>query len=154
MSEVATATSRTVAILEKLVAFDTVSRKSNLAFIDFVRGMLGEHGIESRLVFNEERTKANLLATIGPHAAGGIVLTTADFYKFDHAALERPDLLGARRPRVINQAKLGDALTAAEPPVRAIIVTASLNGTLIQEEFTNEDGAMVASQITVRAAAK
>jgi anaerobic selenocysteine-containing dehydrogenase len=54
--------------------------------------------------------------------ACGIVLTTADFYKFDHAALERPDLLGARRPRVINQAKLGDALTAAEPPVRAVIV--------------------------------
>jgi anaerobic selenocysteine-containing dehydrogenase len=70
------------------------------------------------------RTIACLPALVGAwrEAAGGIVLTTADFYKFDHAALERPDLLGARRPRVINQAKLGDALTAAEPPVRAVIV--------------------------------
>jgi anaerobic selenocysteine-containing dehydrogenase len=50
------------------------------------------------------------------------VLTTADFYRFDHAALERADLLGTRRPRVINQSKLGDALTSAEPPVRALIV--------------------------------
>ena len=70
------------------------------------------------------RTIACLPALVGAwrDAAGGIVLTTADFYKFDHAALERPDLLGARRPRVINQSKLGDALTTAEPPVRAIIV--------------------------------
>ncbi|HEY7239163.1 MAG TPA: molybdopterin oxidoreductase family protein [Burkholderiales bacterium] len=70
------------------------------------------------------RTIACLPALVGAwrDAAGGIVLTTADFYKFDHAALERPDLLGARRPRVINQSKLGDALTSAEPPVRAIIV--------------------------------
>jgi anaerobic selenocysteine-containing dehydrogenase len=70
------------------------------------------------------RTIACLPALVGAwrDAAGGIVLTTADFYKFDHAALERPDLLAGRRPRVINQSKLGDALTSAEPPVRALIV--------------------------------
>src|SRR5437762_75103 len=70
------------------------------------------------------RTIACLPALVGAwrEAAGGIVLTTADFYNFDHAALERPDLLGTRRPRVINQSKLGDALTTAQPPVRAMIV--------------------------------
>jgi anaerobic selenocysteine-containing dehydrogenase len=70
------------------------------------------------------RTVACLPALVGAwrDAAGGIVLTTADFYKFDHAALERPDLLAGRRPRVINQSKLGEALNSAEPPVRAIIV--------------------------------
>jgi len=55
-------------------------------------------------------------------AAGGIVLTTADFYGFDHAALERPDLLNGATPRSFNHAALGDALTRAVPPVRAIIV--------------------------------
>jgi len=50
------------------------------------------------------------------------VLTTADFYKFDHAALERPDLLAGRRPRVINHSALGDALTSANPPVKVTIV--------------------------------
>jgi anaerobic selenocysteine-containing dehydrogenase len=70
------------------------------------------------------RTIACLPALVGAwrDAAGGLVLTTADFYRFDHAALERPDLLGARRPRVINHARLGEALTSAEPPVRAVIV--------------------------------
>jgi len=70
------------------------------------------------------RTIACLPALTGAwrEAAGGIVLTTADFYGFDHAALERPDLLAGRRPRVINQSALGDALTRAEPPVRAMIV--------------------------------
>jgi anaerobic selenocysteine-containing dehydrogenase len=56
------------------------------------------------------------------HAGGGILLTTADNYKFDHATLERPDLMPSPRPRVINHSRLGDALTAAEPPVRAVIV--------------------------------
>lgn len=65
----------TIAMLEKLVAFDTVSRNSNLAFIDFVGGLLKDHGVESRLVYNEDRTKANLLATIGPNIPGGIVLS-------------------------------------------------------------------------------
>src|SRR5258706_3020113 len=70
------------------------------------------------------RTIACLPALTGAwrDAAGGIVLTTNDFFNFDHAALERPDLLAGRRPRVINQSKLGDALTSAQPPVRALIV--------------------------------
>ncbi|MGH6914950.1 MAG: molybdopterin-dependent oxidoreductase, partial [Geminicoccales bacterium] len=71
------------------------------------------------------RTIACLPALTGAwrDPAGGIVLTTADFYGFDHAALERPDLIPAgKRPRVVNQAALGDALTSASPPVKATIV--------------------------------
>ena len=70
------------------------------------------------------RNIACLPALVGAwrDAAGGLVLTTNDFFSFDHAALERPDLLAGRRPRVINHSRLGDALTSAEPPVRALIV--------------------------------
>jgi acetylornithine deacetylase len=68
-------TARSIAMLKKLVSFDTVSRNSNLAFIDFVIGLLKQHGIESRLVHNDDRTKANLLATIGPRVEGGVVLS-------------------------------------------------------------------------------
>ena len=70
------------------------------------------------------RTIACLPALTGAwrDPAGGIVLSTADFYKFDHAALERTDLLGGRRPRTINQSQLGDALTRAQPPVKALVV--------------------------------
>ena len=75
MASPSPATARSIAMLEKLVSFDTVSRNSNLAFIDFVMGLLKQHGIESRLVHNDDRTKANLLATIGPRVEGGVVLS-------------------------------------------------------------------------------
>jgi anaerobic selenocysteine-containing dehydrogenase len=70
------------------------------------------------------RTIACLPALVGAwrDPAGGILLTTADNYHFDHAKLERPDLMPSPRPRVINHSKLGDALTATESPVRAVIV--------------------------------
>src|SRR5258706_1400261 len=70
------------------------------------------------------RTIACLPALIGAwrDPAGGIVLSTSDFYGFDHAALERPDLLGGRQPRVINHSQVGDALTGAKPPVRVTVV--------------------------------
>jgi anaerobic selenocysteine-containing dehydrogenase len=54
-------------------------------------------------------------------AAGGVLLSTGDWYGMNHAALERADLI-PNRPRTINQSALGDALTRAEPPVRAIYV--------------------------------
>src|SRR6266850_46731 len=62
------------------------------------------------------RTIACLPALIGAWCdpAGGIVLSTSDFYGFDHAALERPDLLGGRRPRTINHSKLGESLPNSE----------------------------------------
>ncbi|GMG82742.1 acetylornithine deacetylase [Paralimibaculum aggregatum] len=62
-------------MLARLVAFPTVSRDSNLALIDFVRDYLAGHGVESRLVHNEEGTKANLYAQIGPAEPGGIILS-------------------------------------------------------------------------------
>jgi acetylornithine deacetylase len=62
-------------ILARLVGFDTTSTKSNLELIDFARNLLDDHGIESQLVHNEERTCANLYATIGPDDRGGIMLS-------------------------------------------------------------------------------
>lgn len=62
-------------ILARLVAFDTTSRESNLALIEYVQGWLAEHDVACELVYNETRTKANLLATIGPAPVPGIVLS-------------------------------------------------------------------------------
>lgn len=63
------------ALLEKLVSYATVSRDSNLALIGFVRDFLAQHGVECELFYNDERTKANLFATIGPPDRGGIALS-------------------------------------------------------------------------------
>src|SRR5450830_1748732 len=68
--------------LEKLVAFDTTSRNSNLELITTVRDSLQAQGITPWFAHNAERTKANLFATLpataGPEAGntqGGIVLS-------------------------------------------------------------------------------
>ncbi len=62
-------------ILETLIGFDTVSARSNMALIHWVRDYLARHGIESAIVPNDEGTKANLYATLGPKRAGGVVLS-------------------------------------------------------------------------------
>jgi acetylornithine deacetylase len=64
-----------IEMLRRLVAFDTTSRHSNMALIEYVGDYLQDHGIASTLVPNAERTKANLYATIGPRVEGGIVLS-------------------------------------------------------------------------------
>ena len=66
---------RSRALLAELVGFATVSRDSNLALIEFVRDYLHGLGVDSELIYNAERTKANLLASIGPSVPGGVVLS-------------------------------------------------------------------------------
>ena len=66
-------------LIRTLVGFDTTSRDSNLALIDWVRGYLAGHGVESTLTFDDEGRKANLFATLpardGNVTHGGIVLS-------------------------------------------------------------------------------
>jgi acetylornithine deacetylase len=62
-------------LLAQLVRFDTTSRESNLALIDFVRTYLQDHGVACELVYNAHKSKANLLATLGPADVPGIVLS-------------------------------------------------------------------------------
>ncbi|WP_447927713.1 acetylornithine deacetylase [Vreelandella sp. EE27] len=63
------------ALLSQLVAFDTTSRGSNLALIEFVEGYLAEYGVTSERVMSPCGTKANLIARIGPDAPGGVMLS-------------------------------------------------------------------------------
>ena len=60
--------SDTLELTRRLVSFETVSRDSNLPLIEFVESYLEDHGVASR-------SKANLVATIGPAEEGGIVLS-------------------------------------------------------------------------------
>jgi acetylornithine deacetylase len=68
-------TPQALAIFETLIAFDTTSRDSNLALIDWVEDYLVGHGIAATRVYNEGRNKANLYATIGPAVEGGVILS-------------------------------------------------------------------------------
>ncbi len=62
-------------MLSRLIAFDTTSRDSNLALIGFVEDYVSAYGLKSRRIPNPEGTKANLLITIGPDVAGGVILS-------------------------------------------------------------------------------
>jgi acetylornithine deacetylase len=64
-----------IELAQALVRLDTQSHNSNLALIDVVRDHLARLGIESRLTFNEDRTKAHLFATLGEGKPAGIILS-------------------------------------------------------------------------------
>ena len=64
-----------IEMLEKLVAFDTVSDKSNLGLIAFVEDYLTSHDIPFIVAPNAVGDKAALYATIGPMTDGGVVLS-------------------------------------------------------------------------------
>ena len=66
---------QSLAMITKLVGFDTVSRNSNLELIHFVKDYLAEYGVDSHLVTSSKGDKANLFATVGPDVEGGVVLS-------------------------------------------------------------------------------
>lgn len=65
----------TLDILERLVAFDTTSRLSNLELIAWVEAFLAERGIASTRAPSPDGAKSNLFAVIGPPVEGGVVLS-------------------------------------------------------------------------------
>ena len=72
------------------------------------------------------RTIACLPALTGAyaHPAGGALLASSSAFGLSNAVIERPDLIPAPAPRVINMIQLGRALTdpALAPPVKALYV--------------------------------
>ena len=62
-------------MLSQLVSFDTVSAKSNLALIHWVQGYLKDYGVDSHLIYDAGKNKANLHAVIGPVDKQGVVLS-------------------------------------------------------------------------------
>jgi anaerobic selenocysteine-containing dehydrogenase len=78
---------------------------------------------------NAVRAVACLPALTGAwrHRAGGLLLSSSGHFPVRRAALQRPDLLGERRPRTINMTTIGDDLLRSASPefgpkVEALIV--------------------------------
>ncbi|MGR3519918.1 MAG: M20/M25/M40 family metallo-hydrolase, partial [Roseovarius sp.] len=65
----------TVALLRELVAFPTISEVSNLDMIAYLGHRLESCGARVDIFHDEIGHKANLFATFGPEADGGIVLS-------------------------------------------------------------------------------
>src|ERR1700743_793 len=67
-------------LVKELIAFDTTSRDSNLALIDYAQALLEKAGARCRRSYDASGKKDNLVATIGPHdndkeRDGGFVLS-------------------------------------------------------------------------------
>lgn len=89
-----------------------------------IRTLIGAEHHENGAMFF--RTLACLPALVGAwrDRGGGLARSVGSWQEqlIDTDALERPDLLGGREPRTINMSRLGEALTAADPPVEALMV--------------------------------
>ena len=65
----------TIEVLEALVGFDTTSRKSNLALVEWVEAYLDRLGVAHERVPDKTGSKANVWATIGPSGVPGTILS-------------------------------------------------------------------------------
>ena len=65
----------TIEILEKLIAFPTISSESNIDLITYVAKFLKSNGAKVSVFPNDLKTKQNLFATIGPDIDGGIIFS-------------------------------------------------------------------------------
>jgi acetylornithine deacetylase len=63
------------AMIERLIAFNTVSRDSNLGLIEWVRDYLQGFGAKTRLTHDATGKKANLFATLGDSKKPGLILS-------------------------------------------------------------------------------
>src|ERR1700753_1375736 len=62
-------------LVKDLIAFDTTSRGSNLALIDYAQSLPEKAGPRRRRTFDAGGQKANLFASFGPDGDGGYVLS-------------------------------------------------------------------------------
>lgn len=82
--------SGTLAILDRLIGFDTVSARSNLALIDYVEGFLQDRGARVTRIEDETEPKAGIYAEIGPSGAGVLLSGHSDVVPVEGQVWTRP----------------------------------------------------------------
>ncbi|WP_210239785.1 acetylornithine deacetylase [Mesorhizobium sp. B4-1-1] len=75
MTIVAGAVDDSIAMIGDLIGFPTVSRDPNRDLLFYVEAYLARHGIACDIIWNDDRTKGNLWATIGPADVPGVILS-------------------------------------------------------------------------------
>lgn len=119
-----------LSILERLIAFPTVSRDSNMDLIGFVRDALSSVGVAPQVLANADGSKANLFATIGPADRPGVILsghtdvvpTEGQAWSFDPFRLRQDEGRlygrGTADMKGFLASALAIALKAAEKPLK------------------------------------
>jgi len=66
---------KTLSILKNLIAFPTISSESNLELIQWIEDYVTAYGATVRRTYNADKTKGNILITIGPADIPGVMLS-------------------------------------------------------------------------------
>lgn len=64
-----------IAIIGDLVSFPTISSNPNRDLLGYVARFLDRYGVDSDILWNEDGSKGNLWATIGPAGVPGVILS-------------------------------------------------------------------------------
>jgi acetylornithine deacetylase len=64
-----------ISLIRDLIAFPTISDRPNRELLEYTERFLARHGVASEIIWNEDRSKGNLWATIGPADVPGVVLS-------------------------------------------------------------------------------
>lgn len=75
MAAPATSLQDCVATINDLIRFPTVSRDPNSGLLSYVKAYLARHGVACDILWNDDQTKGNLWATIGPEHVPGVILS-------------------------------------------------------------------------------
>ena len=93
---------RTMMTLGDLVGFPTITEASNLDLIDYANILLEPLASDIRITHDENATKANLFATIGPNVDGGVILSGhTDVVPAEDFDWTGPPFLATRREQKI-----------------------------------------------------
>ena len=63
----------TIAILDHLVGFETISGTSTEKINQFIIDYLKKHNVEPKLSYDEDGIRSNVFAIIGPEIDGGVL---------------------------------------------------------------------------------
>ena len=80
----------TLDILDRLIGFDTVSARSNLAMVDFIETFLADRGFAITRIPDPTGEKAGLYATLGPAGEGVLLSGHTDVVPTDGQDWTRP----------------------------------------------------------------
>lgn len=114
----------TIAILERLVGFDSISAKPTREIVQYICDYLSDHGFEAELSYDEDGSRANIFATIGPLIDGGVARNaTAGWCNFNWEFRPMPGEDGDQTTAEITDYTLYELL----PAMKAVHADCAIN---------------------------
>lgn len=66
---------KNIEILSKLIAVDTQIQNSTLEAVEWIKSYLSEYGVHAEFIYNKDKSRASLLATVGDKNSSGYIFS-------------------------------------------------------------------------------